>query len=174
MKIKIAALLLAISASFSILAEDNSSNDLSIKNVKYFSEQIITGGQPTEQELAQLKAKGVTTIINLRGTNEFDGFDEEKVVKSYGMEYVALPISGAAGVTKEAAEEFAKILEKENGKTFIHCASGNRVGALTALKSHFQDGLSIEQSIEIGKKAGLTGLENKVLKIMEAEKSDKK
>ncbi len=171
MKSKVIVFLAIITSSVSVWANNIATTDLEIKNVKQFNEQIITGGQPTLEALAQLKAQDVKTVINLRGLNEFDGFDEGKAVDSLGMNYIALPISGAAGVTKEAAQQFANILEKAEGKVFIHCASGNRVGALMALKSHYHNNQSIEQSIETGKRAGLRSLESKVLGIIETEKT---
>jgi protein tyrosine phosphatase (PTP) superfamily phosphohydrolase (DUF442 family) len=44
----------------------------------------------------------------------------------------------------------------------IHCASGNRVGALLALKAYYVDHASKEQALELGERAGLKGLKSAV------------
>ncbi|HKJ95517.1 MAG TPA: hypothetical protein VKA32_07805, partial [Gammaproteobacteria bacterium] len=41
----------------------------------------------------------------------------------------------------------------------VHCASGQRVGALVALKAGWIDGLPVDQAMEVGRKAGLERLE---------------
>ena len=38
----------------------------------------------------------------------------------------------------------------------VHCASGNRVGALFAIQALYLDGRSAAEALEIGKRAGLT------------------
>ena len=48
----------------------------------------------------------------------------------------------------------------------MHCASGNRVGAFFALKAFKYDGKSADESLKIGKAAGLTSLEGKVKALM--------
>jgi hypothetical protein len=41
----------------------------------------------------------------------------------------------------------------------VHCASGNRVGALLALRANRLEGASPEDALELGLDAGLTRLE---------------
>ena len=48
----------------------------------------------------------------------------------------------------------------------MHCASGNRVGALMALRAS-QNGASAEEAMAAGKAAGLTRLEPVVAKRLE-------
>ena len=44
----------------------------------------------------------------------------------------------------------------------IHCASGNRVGALLALRANLIQGKSASEALAFGKAAGLTTLEDAV------------
>src|SRR5262245_15263249 len=50
-------------------------------------EDMFIGGQPTEKALRELKAKGVTTVVNLRMPEEMSrvGFDEAALVKELGI-----------------------------------------------------------------------------------------
>ncbi len=62
--------------------------------------------------------------------------------------------------------EVDKILSGFNGPVLVHCASGNRVGALFALREK-ANGATNEQAIAAGKTAGMTRLEPEVLKVLQ-------
>jgi len=141
------------------------SSEISAKNAKQYTEQFIVGGQPTEADLTALAHKGIKTVINLRGKDEFSKFAEKDKVEALGMNYIAVPINGAAGLNKENLMLFSAAIENKS-KTFVHCASGNRVGAMFALAAYYNDHANVEEAVKIGKKSGLTGLETKVRKIM--------
>ena len=49
----------------------------------------------------------------------------------------------------------------------MHCASGNRVGALMAISSVELDGATVEDAIAVGKAWGLTRLEGRVREVVE-------
>src|SRR6185436_6170816 len=53
-------------------------------------DDMFIGGQPTEKALRDLRAKGVTTIVNLRMPEEMArvGFDEAALAKELGIKYV--------------------------------------------------------------------------------------
>lgn len=133
---------------------------LKIKNVKYPLKGVISGGQPTKQEFLKAQSMGITTVINLRSKAEMAQYAfEDKLLKKLGMKYIHIPVYGAKGVTKENMAKLFKALKNSKKPVLIHCASGNRVGALFALKAAFVDGKSVEEAVKIGKKSGLTGLE---------------
>ncbi|MCW8878101.1 MAG: protein tyrosine phosphatase family protein [Kangiellaceae bacterium] len=147
-------------------------SELKIKNVRFVSDELITGGQPTSKQIEQLRQLGVKNIINLRGEDEFYKFDEKVEVESKGLNYVNLQIIGKAGVTIENAKLFAEIMSKQQGKTFVHCASGNRVGAMFALSHALNEGKSLEEAIEFGEKAGMRSLKEKVTVLIKAHKEE--
>jgi hypothetical protein len=61
----------------------------------------------------------------------------------------------------------AQAQEEARGQyALVHCASGNRVGALFALKAHFVDGLSVPYSLAFGRTAGLDSLDVEVGRII--------
>jgi uncharacterized protein (TIGR01244 family) len=123
-------------------------------------EDALAGGQPTEDELAALAEQGFETVINMRMPDE-DATTEE-VAEALGMNYVSLPIDGSAGLTEENAIAFAELLGELDGPAVVHCGSGNRVGAMYALKAFYVDGMSPEEALAVGQEAGLTRLEGSV------------
>lgn len=164
-------LILGLLLAFPRFAQANSMSDkISAKNAKHFTEQFIVGGQPSESDLTVLAKNGVKVIINLRGKGEFTDFDEKAKVEALGMNYIAIPVDGAAGVNKDNLVLFSSAIANQQ-QAFVHCASGNRVGAMFALDAHFNHNANIEEAIALGKKAGLTRLESKVRKVMSPTKN---
>ncbi len=119
---------------------------------------LVTGGQPSATDLKIAKAQGFHTVINLRPDDEV-GVDAEEAstVSKLGMRYVSIPVSGAADLTAENVQKLAAALSQQDAlPAIVHCASGNRAGALLALKAYQIDGKSAEEALELGKNAGLT------------------
>ena len=149
---------------------------LEIRNARRPAEDLLTGGQLTEEQMTALHELGYRTFINLRPTDEDGTGWEEEFAEAEGIDFARLPVTRAAGTTVENAELLADMLEEAgDDPVVVYCASGNRVGALLALKSHFVDGESPENALAFGKEAGVTRLEPKVremLGLAEAEPSD--
>jgi uncharacterized protein (TIGR01244 family) len=119
---------------------------------------LHAGGQPTAQDLARLRAQGVHTVIDLRGPGEDHGFDEAAEAARLGMQYVALPIAGKDDITPANADALAALLERYGDGVLLHCASGNRVGALLALGAA-RAGMPGSEALALGRQVGLTSLE---------------
>ena len=120
---------------------------------------LHAGGQPTKEDLAALRASGVTTVIDLRAAGEDRGFDEPAEVERLGMRYIALPIGGKDDLTPANARALHQLLQRERAGVLLHCASGNRVGALLALGAVQEEGQSVESALALGRAAGLKSLE---------------
>lgn len=134
-----------------------------IPNLVQPDERLMIGGQPDEAALRQAAAAGVKVVVNLRGENEVIDFDEAELVRELGMTYLRLPIASADDLTLENAQAFNAILAAiEDQPALLHCASGNRVGALYALRAAVYDDADTETAIEIGRAHGLRGLEDTV------------
>lgn len=119
---------------------------------------LHTGGQPSQEDLARLKSEGVRTVIDLRGPQEDRGYDEAAEARRMGMTYIALPITGKDDITPAKAKALGELLKAQDGDVLLHCASGNRVGALLALNAAAR-GIPREEALELGRKAGLKSLE---------------
>lgn len=139
---------------------------IAIPRALHPTDGVLSGGQPSKAQLHEAKKKGFVMVINLRSKRERAGFDEPATVKALGMKYLAIPMRGAADVTKTNMEALFAALAKAKGPVLLHCASGNRVGALFALKAKVKDGKSAAAALEIGRKAGMTRLTAAVKKIL--------
>ena len=120
--------------------------------------RLFTGGQPDRTLWAELPQAGVTTVINLRPASEMAGRDEAAEVAAAGLNYRALPIAGPADITLEHARALRTLIDAAPGKVLVHCASGNRVGALLALAAAQMDGKPTDQAMREGEAAGMTKL----------------
>lgn len=123
---------------------------------------LYTAGQPAATDWKVIRAQGVRTVINLRTAKELDGRDEAAEVKAAGMRYIGIPVAGADGINAGNARALHQALAPgHGGGILVHCASGNRAGALLALEQADFDGLSKEAALALGKQAGVTSLEAK-------------
>jgi uncharacterized protein (TIGR01244 family) len=120
---------------------------------------LLTGGQPSEAQLEKARDAGYRAILNLRGLGEPGTDVEAAIVECLGMSYVHLPVSGPVDISVEKARELAVALEQVEEPVMVHCASGNRVGALFALKAFHLDGRSVDEALAIGRSSGLTRME---------------
>lgn len=130
-----------------------------IFKLKQPASTTFAAGQPSKEQLKELKEAGIEQVINLRTEGEIN-WDEKAFVESLGMQYHALPIAGAQGITLDNAQKLAAILKDVSGEgTIVHCGSSNRVGALMALDAYAKNGGDLEAAISEGKRWGLTKLE---------------
>ncbi|MEM6453909.1 MAG: sulfur transferase domain-containing protein [Acidobacteriota bacterium] len=122
---------------------------------------VVSGGQPTEAMLARAASLGFRTVINLRTPPEADRvpFDEPAAVEALGMTYIALPIAGADDLHLDSVNALTQLLDDPaRHPILLHCGSGNRIGALLALKAYHLDGAAVDEAMAIGEAGGLTRL----------------
>jgi len=97
---------------------------------------LFIGGQPTEKALRDLKAKGVTTVINLRMPEEMKqiGFDEAALLKVLGMNYVHIPMRGSAEnpYGPKQLDQFAAAIAAADAKVLLHCTVAWRASHIWA------------------------------------------
>lgn len=137
-----------------------------VKNGRMPLAGVLTGGQPTDGQLTALRDAGYKTVINLRQPDERGTRDEPAKVVELGMAYVSIPVAGKAGLTEENAAALAAAMAAAERPLLLHCGSGNRVGALLALKAFQLDGASAEQALELGIAGGVTRLEPAVRELL--------
>lgn len=105
---------------------------------KYASvgDDMFIGGQPTEKALRDLRAKGVTTVVNLRMPEEMARvkFDEAALVKELGMKYVHIPMRGTPEnpYGPQQLDTFAAAMSAADGKVLLHCTVAWRASHLWA------------------------------------------
>ena len=132
-----------------------------MKDLKKINDQITVGGQPTADDIAQLKNDGFRTIVNLRTEGEEDqpmSPDEERqAVEEAGMRYIHLPVSSAT-MGPETVDKFRAQLPNFEGPTLVHCHAGMRAGAFTMMATATKEGWSGDETLE---KAQAMGFECK-------------
>ncbi|MEW6990317.1 tyrosine-protein phosphatase [Colwelliaceae bacterium 6441] len=129
------------------------------------NEKLVVGGQPSIADFKVLKEHGVSQVVDLRSEAEKTNFDEAQLLKEMGIAYHCIPLTNMSTFTKSAAEKLKSILDLQQ-PCLVHCASGNRVGALIALQAFWLEGLSPQESLNKGLQAGLTKFVPQVSEIM--------
>lgn len=124
---------------------------------------VACGGATEVATLDLLKKDGFKSVINLRMASE-PGVNLEQnqaKAKELGLNYVHIPFSGGAPDPKVFDAFLATIADKANQPAYVHCGSGQRVGAVWLAKRVLQDNYSIEKATDEAKAIGLTnpGLE---------------
>ena len=146
-----------------------------LPNLRHPQESRIVSGAIDAADIGRLRAAGVRHLINLRTQEESHGLDEAPIAAGLGIDYHWIPIRGAESLTLENAQKLdAALAEAGNELTLAHCASGNRVGALIAVRESWIRHRSIEDAIAEGKRWGLTSLEASVRSLLQENTRSKR
>lgn len=128
--------------------------DFGIQNAKHPEQGLVFGGQPTEDQLRELAASGYS-VVNLRMPDEDAGFSETDLVEQLGVDYFGIPVNGAALEDAETYQRFYRAMDEAERPTLVHCASGNRVGALYYAYLVERGGKEPDEALEIARANGL-------------------
>lgn len=114
---------------------------------------VYIAGQPTEQALEEMKAEGVTKVINLRTEAEMSNpdmvpYDEAAKVNELDMEYVLIPQGPEDTLTPAALDSFTEAMADADGKVLVHCGSGVRASHMWAAYLVREKGMSIEDALK--------------------------
>jgi uncharacterized protein (TIGR01244 family) len=123
-----------------------------IKNYNRATSQIATSGVIGENGAETLAEKGFKTIIDLRTQRE-GANDEKLAVETAAMRYINIPVTGE-GINEKQLATFTEAIENTEMPTLVHCASGNRAGAMWAAY-RISKGVSPEIALEEGRAAGM-------------------
>ncbi len=114
---------------------------------------LAAAGQPSPEGLAQLKALGFKTVINLR-TEKEGAKDEEAAVKALGLAYVSVPVT-AETLSQADADAVGRVIDDPAaGPVLLHCATANRVGAVWAIL-RVRQGKTLDEAEAEGRAVGL-------------------
>ena len=114
---------------------------------------VYVSGQPSEQALRDLAAKGVTTVISLRTQPEMDNrkavpFDEAALTKELGLTYVHVPLGGPdTPYTPAAVSKVADAIAASKGNVLLHCTVGWRASQMWAAYLVKYKGVSEEEAV---------------------------
>src|SRR5436190_16504638 len=103
---------------------------VTIYNWRRLDDRITTSGQPSEPQLADIRALGVRHIVNLGlHTHEKALPDEAGSVSRLGMTYIHIPVD-FQNPTDQDFETFCSVMERLNGvSVHVHCIANYRVSA---------------------------------------------
>ena len=121
-----------------------------ILNWRRVDENITLSGQPSEEELAEIRDTGATHIVNL-GPHHNKGAlkDEAGTVQSLGMEYIYIPVEFNSP-TDADFNAFCEVMEKLNGKKMhVHCIYNARVTAFFYRYAKTGRGMSEQDAFEM-------------------------
>ncbi|MDX1455799.1 MAG: sulfur transferase domain-containing protein [Gammaproteobacteria bacterium] len=141
------------------MPEVDSSKLVNWKNLKEFERGLFSAGKPAEEDIAAAAEAGVKCLVCVSDRSEFD-YDVQAAAENRGLRFEYLPVNGPQDVTDENARRLDALLSEEaNQPMIIHCGSGNRVGALYALRESCCQGADMAAALAAGRRAGLAGLE---------------
>jgi protein tyrosine phosphatase (PTP) superfamily phosphohydrolase (DUF442 family) len=127
----------------------------------------IAAGQPTAARVEDVVTQG-GRIISLRYASE-ETFDEQMLVEGLGGTFIRYQTQGSDYNTVAFREALYDLYDQEHedgGPVYLHCASGNRVGASWALYQAERKGVPAEDALALGRAAGLGSLESTVRSIL--------
>jgi uncharacterized protein (TIGR01244 family) len=102
----------------------------SIFNYLPLSPALATSGQPTEAQLAAVKAAGFQRVINLAPHGLENSLpDEAGVVTALGMDYVHIPVDFKNPTDSDFSAFCSAMAQASDQKVLVHCAANMRVSA---------------------------------------------
>jgi protein tyrosine phosphatase (PTP) superfamily phosphohydrolase (DUF442 family) len=119
----------------------------------------VTGGQPTEQQLAAFKKAGGQVVLDNRDPMEPRPFDEPATARAAGLEYLSLPIVHGA-VTPDTMRQMHQVLKRLEGKkALLHCSSGNRTAAALIPYLMVEKKMKQDDAVDLAMSIGLRSAE---------------
>jgi protein tyrosine phosphatase (PTP) superfamily phosphohydrolase (DUF442 family) len=120
---------------------------------------VVTGGQPTADQLKAFKAAGGDIVLDVRDPMEPRPVDEAAMVRELGMEYVNVPVR-AASLDDRTLEQILSVLRGAGDRTvFFHCGSGSRVGGALIPYFILDQGMEEEDAVGQAMRVGLRSAE---------------
>ena len=96
---------------------------------------VYVGGAPSEQDLRQLAADGVHTVVDFREPRERRGpKDGPAAAHEAGLAYVNIPVR-APTLSDAHVEELRRAVAGKPAGYLFHCAKGPRAEAMYVLKA---------------------------------------
>ena len=148
------------------LWKDHAYLRLGFSNAHWISDELVRSNQPWPFQLKAWKARGIRTIINLRGgmATSFRALEVD-ACRRLGLELVDFVIASRDVPTAEKVLAARELFETLRYPALMHCKSGaDRAGIMAVLYKHYRQGQSIREALDqlspryLHVRAGLTGV----------------
>ena len=136
------------------------------QNAHWITPELVRTNQPWPFQLKWWKARGIKTIVNLRG-----GFDgsfyalEKDACERLGLKMVDFVVTSREVPTRARVQGAKAMFDAIEYPALIHCKSGaDRAGIISVLYAHYRLGLPIREAMKelslryLHMKAGKTGV----------------
>jgi protein tyrosine/serine phosphatase len=139
---------------------------LGFSNAHWMSQELVRANQPWPFQLKAWRARGIRTIINLRGGFGASFYALEKAAcAELGLTLVNFTIASRDVPTKAQVRGAKALFETVEYPALMHCKSGaDRAGIMAVFYRHFREGRPIAEAMAelsprfLHVKAGLTGV----------------
>jgi len=129
-----------------------------VTNFAKLESTVACAGATKATAVPEIKKMGFASIINLRLPTEaganVDG--EAAAAKTAGIKFYSIPFSGQSPDPAVADKFLATITAPGNEPAYIHCAAGNRAGAMWMIKRLAVDHWDTERAYTEAAALGLT------------------
>lgn len=123
---------------------------LGFRNAHWISDEFVRTNQPWPHQLAQWKARGVRTVLNLRGPADGGAQRiEREACAALGLKLVEFRISSKEAPSREQILGARRLFEEIAYPALMHCKSGaDRTGLMSVLYLHFRQGRPIAEALD--------------------------
>jgi len=102
----------------------------SIYNWRRLDDRVTTSGQPTESQLADIRALGIRHVVNLAlHTHEKALVDEAGSLEQLGISYIHIPVDFQNPTDRDFERFCSTMDELKDVPIHVHCIANYRVSA---------------------------------------------
>ena len=127
-----------------------------LPNFHKVNEKLYRGAEPKKEGIAELKALGIKTVIDM-GHGQEDAKEERGWVEGAGMKYVNIHLHNWLKSKPEDIDAILNEVESpENQPVFLHCKRGrDRTGTVVAIYRLKHDGWLPKRALDEAEKYGM-------------------
>jgi protein tyrosine/serine phosphatase len=135
-------------AYVAFVARDHAWIRLAFQNAHRVSDELVRTNQPWPHQLAAWKARGIRTVVNLRGAAEGACHAiESDACDRLGLELVSFRVSSREAPSRDQVRAAGRMFETIAYPAVMHCKSGaDRTSVMAVLYLHLRKGVPIREA----------------------------